>query len=324
MSPALSITARIERWPIAGSFVISRGAKTEAEVVVAEISDGRHTGRGECVPYPRYGQTPAATLREILNWTPCDRRTLQTAMPPSAARNAIDCALWDLEAKQCAQSAAALAGLAPLAARPTCYTLSLAAPDAMAAAALAARDKPILKLKLGGAGDEARIRQVRAARPDAVLIADANESWRPQDLAPLLAVAADASLAMIEQPLPADADAALAGIKRPVPIFADESAHASLNVARLADRYDGVNIKLDKTGGLTEALAMADAARAAGLAIMVGCMVATSLSMAPAMLVAQRADWIDLDGPLLLARDRPDGLAYAGGTVSPPLPALWG
>jgi L-alanine-DL-glutamate epimerase-like enolase superfamily enzyme len=323
--PALTTTARIESWPIAGSFVIARGAKTEARVVIVEISAGQAVGRGECVPYPRYGQTPEATLAEIRAWQPCDRQTLQRRMPPGAARNAIDCALWDLEAKQAGMTVAALAGLPAPVAMPTCFTLSLDTPERMATAARAARAMPVLKLKLGGGSiDAERMRRVRAARPDVTLLADANESWCPEDLDALLAVAAETGMTLIEQPLPAHADGALAGTSRLVPICADESAHARDGLEALADRYDAVNIKLDKTGGLTEALAMAEAAHAAGLDIMVGCMVATSLSMAPALLLAGRARWVDLDGAALLARDRRDGLVYRDGVVHPPSPALWG
>lgn len=320
----LTISARIETWPIAGRFVIARGAKTEARVVVAELGDGRHTGRGECVPYPRFGQSPEATLREIQQWTPCDRDALQRLMPASAARNAIDCALWDLSAKRSGRSAASIAGIGQLDARPTCFTISVDTPDAMAERATEARSMRVLKLKLAGDGDEARMRAVRTARPDAMLVADANESWRPERLAALLAVAAETGMALIEQPLSADDDAALARVARRVAVCADESAHARAGLAALRDRYDAVNIKLDKTGGLTEALAMAVAARALGFKIMIGCMVATSLSMAPACLLAQGADWIDLDGPLLLSADRPHGLVYRDGTVAPPTPALWG
>lgn len=321
----LQRTARIESWPIAGTFTISRGSKREARVVVVELSDGEHLGRGECVPYPRYDQTPEGTLAEI-EQAPLglDRDGLQKAMPPSAARNALDCALWDLTAKRSGRRAHELAGLAAPMPILTCYTLSLASPEEMAAKAVAAAHLPLLKLKLGGPGDAERMRAVRRARPDARLVADANEGWSEADLEPLLAVAAEAGIEVVEQPLPSGRDEALARIRRPVPVCADESVHASDSLAGLADRYDAVNIKLDKTGGLTEALAMAHAARAQGLRIMVGCMVATSLSMAPALLAAQGADWADLDGPLLLERDRDPGLVISKGVIAPALPVLWG
>ncbi len=256
------------------------------------------------------------------------RAELLERMPAGAARNALDCALWDWEAKRTGTSAAALAGLSALRPVTTAYTISLGAPEEMAAKAAAARSMPLLKLKLGGAthrgGDAARMRRVRAACPDTRLIADANEAWTPEALPELMAVAAETGLELIEQPLPARADAALAEIGRQVPVCADESLHTRAELADLARRYDAVNIKLDKAGGLTEALALAAAARAAGLRIMVGCMVATSLAMAPALLLAQDAHWVDLDGPLLLARDRHPGLVYDGALVHPPPPELWG
>ena len=321
----LIIDAAIECWPLAGAFVISRGAKREATVVVARVSDGRVTGRGECVPYPRYGQTPEATLRAIQSApTGLDRERLQREWPPDAARNALDCALWDLEAKRSGEAVAALAGIEEVRPVLTCYTLSLDTPEAMAAAARAVPHLPLLKLKLGGPGDADRMRAVRRVRPDARLVADANEGWQPDDVAALLDVAAETGFELIEQPLPAGEDAALAGIARPVPVCADESAHVTSGLVDLRDRYDAVNIKLDKTGGLTEALRMAREARRLGFSIMTGCMVATSLAMAPAMLVAQDADWVDLDGPLLLARDREWGLEIHDGMISPPDPRLWG
>jgi L-alanine-DL-glutamate epimerase-like enolase superfamily enzyme len=246
-------------------------------------------------------------------------------MPAGAARNALDCALWDYEAKRGATSVAALAGLAPLRPLLTAYTISLDAPVAMAAkAAAATRTMPLLKLKLGGAGDAERLRAVRAACPDARLIADANESWTPALLPDLMAAAAETRVEVIEQPLPAGADAALADVAHVVAVCADESVHSRADLDRLAARYDVVNIKLDKAGGLTESLALATEARARGLRIMVGCMVSTSLAMAPAMFVAQAADWVDLDGPLLLARDRIPSLTYGGALLHPPRPALWG
>jgi len=324
---ALTITATVETWPIAGSFTIARGSKREATVIVAHISDGTASGRGECVPYARYGETVESVRDAILamQGTLRDRASLQEEMPAGPARNALDCALWDYEAKRQGTSAATLAGLAPLRPLLTAYTISLDDPQAMAAkAAAAAATMPLLKLKLGGAGDAERLSAIRAACPDVRLIADANESCTPNLLPALIAAAAEASIEVIEQPLSADGDAALADIPRTVPICADESVHTRADLDRLAGRYDAINIKLDKAGGLTEALALSAEARACGLKIMTGCMVATSLAMAPAMLVAQGADWVDLDGPLLLARDRTPALTYEGALVHPPEPSLWG
>jgi L-Ala-D/L-Glu epimerase / N-acetyl-D-glutamate racemase len=328
-APATTLAGRIERWPIAGSFTISRGAKTEAVTVVAEVRCGGHTGRGECVPYPRYGETPEATLaalqsmQEALQHGP-DREVLQAAMPAGAARNALDCALLDLEAKRSGQRIWSLLGRpAP---RPciTAYTISLGTPEAMAAATAKAAHRPLLKIKLGGDGDGARIAAVRKAAPESELIVDANEAWTAHNLEQNLAECAEVGVTLVEQPLPAGQDEALARIKRAVAVCADESVHDRKSLDGLRDRYDAVNIKLDKTGGLTEALAMADAAQALGFEIMVGCMVATSLAMAPAMLLAGQARFVDLDGPLLLTRDRDGGLRYDGSLVYPPEAALWG
>ena len=318
-----------ESWPIRGRFAISRGTKTSAEVVVAAIGEGPTIGRGEGVPYDRYGETVRGVAAAIEAMAPeieagMDRAALARAMAPGAARNAIDCALWDLEAKLAGVPAWRRAGLARPKPLVTAFTLSLASPDEMAAAARDHAARPLLKLKLGGKGDPARVAAVRRAVPRARLIVDANEAWRPGELAEYLAAMAAEGVEMVEQPLPADADAALAEIERPLPVCADESCRDTAALDRLEGRYDAVNLKLDKAGGLTEALAMATAARQRGYAVMVGCMVATSLAMAPAMLLAQGARWVDLDGPLLLARDRPDGLAYTDRLVHPPTPALWG
>jgi L-alanine-DL-glutamate epimerase-like enolase superfamily enzyme len=325
----LSLAVRTESWPIAGAFSISRGAKTEAQVVVAELTDGRHRGRGECVPYARYGETAAgvmAAIEAIGNRLAFgfDRSALQQAMPAGAARNALDCAFWDIEAKRAGQPAHALAGLPAPQPLTTAYTISLGTPQAMAEAARAASARKLLKIKLGAPGDPERIAAVRAAAPQSELIVDANEGWTAGNLTENLAACAAAGVSLVEQPLPADGDAALASIQRPIAVCADESVHDRKSLASLAGRYDAVNIKLDKTGGLTEALAMAAEAERLGFRIMVGCMVATSLAMAPAMLLAQRAGVVDLDGALLLAKDRPDGLRYDGSLVHPPTPALWG
>lgn len=329
MTLSLNLAARIERWPIAGGFTISRGAKTEAVVIVAGVSSQGITGRGECVPYARYGETPDGTLTAILGLEDAlrdgmDRQALQTRVPSGAARNALDCALWDLEAKVANKRIWDLLGQPAPRPLTTAYTISLGTPDSMADATAKAAHRPLLKIKLGGDGDEARIAAVRKAAPGAELIVDANEAWTDGNLERHLAACAEAGVTMIEQPLPAGQDQALARIKRPVAVCADESVHDRASLEGLRERYDAINIKLDKTGGLTEALAMAEAARALGFDIMVGCMVATSLAMAPAMMIAQGARVVDLDGPLLLAKDRDDGLRYDGSTVYPPDASLWG
>ncbi len=323
------LSARIERWPIAGSFTISRGAKTEAVTVVAEVSRGGHTGRGECVPYPRYGETPEATLAALQAMQEplsrgLDRRALQAAMPPGAARNALDCALMDLEAKISGKRVWHLLGRPAPKACITAYTISLGTPETMAVATAKAAHRPLLKIKLGGDGDGARIAAVRKAAPDSELIVDANEAWTSANLEQNLRDCAQAGVTLVEQPLPAGQDEALRRIRRPIAVCADESVHDRTSLDGLRERYDAVNIKLDKTGGLTEALVMADAAQALGFQIMIGCMVATSLAMAPAMLLAPQARFVDLDGPLLLARDRDGGLRYDGSLVYPPEAALWG
>jgi L-alanine-DL-glutamate epimerase-like enolase superfamily enzyme len=325
----LALHVRTERWPIAGTFAISRGARTEAVVVVAELSDSRHTGRGECVPYARYGETVDAVVATIEEQRDAlgrglDRAALQGAMAAGAARNALDCALWDLEAKRSGRPVHRLAGLPPPRALVTALTISLGTPAAMGDAAAKAAARALLKVKLGGDGDPERIAAVRRAAPRAELIVDANEAWDERDLAGNLAACAAAGVTLVEQPLPQAADHALATIAHPVPICADESVHDRGSLDRLAGKYEAINIKLDKAGGLTEALLLAAEAERRGFALMVGCMVATSLSMAPAVLVAQRARIADLDGPLLLARDRPDGLVYAESLVHPATPALWG
>jgi L-Ala-D/L-Glu epimerase len=331
MTPATSLTllVRIESWPIAGSFTIARGAKTEARVVVAEVSDGTRIGRGECVPYPRYNETPEATHAALVAMTDAVKRglsvrELQTLMPAGAARNALDCALWDFQAKASGKRVWDLLGRAKPKPLTTAYTISLGTPEAMAEATTKAAYRPLLKIKLGGDGDDARIAAVRKAAPNSELIVDANESWTDGNVARNLAACADAGVTLVEQPLPAGNDAALAKLKRPIAVCADESVHDRASLAALRERYDAINLKLDKTGGLSEALALADAARALGFDLMVGCMVATSLSMAPAMIVAQDARVIDLDGALLLAKDRDHGLRYDGSVVHPPEAALWG
>lgn len=322
---ALTVSAEHESWPLREAFTISRGSKTSAEVITVTVSDGTHTGRGEAVPYARYGETVESTLAAIAALKSITSRSeLQSVMPAGAARNALDCALFDLECKACRKSATELAGLDSLAPLTTAYTLSLGKPEAMAAKAREVAHLALLKLKLGGAGDDARMLAVRAARPDARLIADANEAWSADNFAPLMQAARNARVELIEQPLPAHADDALRHLARPVPVCADESLHTRRDLARLAGLYDAVNIKLDKAGGLTEALALRHEAQARGFRIMIGSMVATSLGVAPAFLLAQGAEWCDLDGPLLLTRDRAPAIRIENGVMHPPERALWG
>jgi L-alanine-DL-glutamate epimerase-like enolase superfamily enzyme len=325
----MRLTARAERWPIAGVFTIARGAKTQAEVVVVEIEDGGHTGRGEATPYARYGETTSAMLAQIASVrgaveAGADRVVLQGLLPPGAARNAVDCALWDLEAKRTGAPAWSAAGLPRLDPVKTSYTISLAAPEVMAQAARAAAGRPMLKLKIGGPDDLAAVEAVRAAAPKTRLIVDANEALAFDDLVRLAPELARLGVKLIEQPVRVGQDAALEGYASPVMLCADESLHTRADLAACARRYGAVNIKLDKAGGLTEALALKREAQAAGLAIMVGCMVATSLAMAPALILAQGADFVDLDGPLLLAKDRSPGLTYLGSVIKPPPAQLWG
>ena len=329
VNPPLMLTVAAERWPILGSFAISRGAKTEAAVVVAELSDGNVRGRGECVPYARYGETIEGVTAALEATRPqfqlgLDRAGLQRVMPAGAARNALDCALWDLAAKRTGRPAYALAGLPAPGPVTTAYTISLAEPAIMAQAAKRAAHRALLKIKLGADGDPARIRAVRVAAPNAMLIVDANEGWNDSNLAGNLDACAQAGVALVEQPWPDGREDILRRMKRPVPVCADESVHDRASLPTLVGKYDAINIKLDKTGGLTEALAMLADAERENFTIMIGCMVATSLAMAPAVLLAQMAGFIDLDGPLLLSKDRADGLRYVDSLVYPPSPALWG
>jgi L-alanine-DL-glutamate epimerase-like enolase superfamily enzyme len=321
----LKVRAQIERWPIAGTFVISREAMTEVSVVTVEVSDGAATGRAECRPYARYGETPESVLAaiEAAALEAADREALRQHMPPGAARNALDCALWDLAAKRDGVPARKAAGLGPLQPVTTAYTLSLGGPSSMAEAARAGA-WPILKLKLGGDGDPARIRAVREAAPDARLVVDANEAWDAANFAQNMKACAEAGVELVEQPLPAEADDLLRSVERPIPVYADESVHVTADLDGLAGKYDGVNVKLDKAGGLTEALELVRAARERGFSVMAGCMVSTSLAVAPAFLIAQQADIADLDAPLLLSRDREHGLRHTGAVLEPPLRALWG
>jgi L-alanine-DL-glutamate epimerase-like enolase superfamily enzyme len=323
------LSAQVERWPIAGVFTISRGSKTEAVVVTVEISEDGVTGRGEGTPYPRNGETPESVLAEIETArgfieSGGDQDTLQAAMRPGAARNAVDCAMWDLKAKRMGVRANQIVGIDRLQPLKTAYTLSLAEPAAMAEQARANARRPLLKLKIGGPGDLDRVEAVRAAAPKCRLIVDANEGLALDDLKRLAPEFARLGVKLIEQPLKAGEDEALEGYACPVPLCADESLHTRAELALCARRYQVANIKLDKAGGLTEALALKAEARAAGMEVMVGCMVATSLAMAPALIVAQGAEFVDLDGPLLLAKDRHPGLTYIGSMIEPPPGALWG
>jgi L-alanine-DL-glutamate epimerase-like enolase superfamily enzyme len=321
----MRLTVTPESFPLARAFTISRGSRTEARVLTVTVEAGGVAGRGECVPYARYGETPESVTAQIESLPAAfDRAALQSLLPPGAARNAVDCALWDLEAKRSGHRVWQLAGLPAPGPVVTAYTLSLDTPEAMRAQAADNAARPLLKVKLGQAGDLARLEAVRAGAPQARIVVDANEGWTAEtyiELAPRLAAL---GVALVEQPLPAGDDAALAEMPRPLPVCADESCHDRAGLPALAGRYDMINIKLDKTGGLTEALALREAAHAAGIGVMVGCMVGSSLAMAPAVLVAQGAAVVDLDGPLLLARDRPHALAYDDGGVHPPSPALWG
>ena len=321
-----TVKAQVERWPIAGAFTIARGSKTEAVVVTVTVTDGPFSGRGEGTPYPRYGETPESVLAEIeaARGVIESGGDVQAAMRPGAARNAVDCALWDLKAKREGRRAYEMLGLKRLAPLKTAYTLSLAAPEIMAEQARANARRPLLKLKIGGPGDLDRVEAVRAAAPKSRLIVDANEGLSLDALTRLAPEFARLGVKLIEQPLKAEEDEALEGYAGPVPLCADESLHTRAELAQCARRYQVANIKLDKAGGLTEALALKAEAAAAGMEIMVGCMVATSLAMAPALIVAQGAAFVDLDGALLLAKDRQPGLTYVGSMIEPPPEALWG
>ena len=326
---AIEATATPERWPLRQPFVIARGVEREAALVVVELRADGAVGRGECCPVPRYGESIETVMAQIAAILPAleagDRWAgLHDRLPAGAARNAVDCAVWDLAAKRAGRRVHDLLALPDPAPVETVFTLSLAAPDAMAEAARAAHGYGRLKLKLGGEQDRARVAAVRAAMPDRQLIADVNEAWSPAMLAATMPAMHDAGLAMLEQPLPADGDDAVGTLDHLVPIGADEACHTTADLARVARLYDVVNIKLDKTGGLTEALRLRAAAQAAGLHTMVGCMLGTSLAMAPAHLVAQRCTFVDLDAPLLIGDDRPDGLAYDHGWIAPPDRTLWG
>jgi len=325
----LILQARSERLPLRAPFRISRGVKTDAEVVVAELRDGAFSGLGECVPYARYGETPAsvcaaleAAAERLTTGAPA--RTVAASMPPGAARNALDCALWDLEARRDGLSVAERLGRGLPPTLATAVTISLAEPAEMAAAAAASAMAPLLKVKLGADRPAERLLAVAAAAPDARLIIDPNEGWNLDILKAMAGPISRARVAVVEQPLPAGDDADLAGLDYPVPICADESVHTAADVEAVAGRYQMVNVKLDKAGGLTEALAMAERARALGLGVMAGCMVSSSLAIAPALFVGAGADLVDLDGPWWLREDRAGGCRLQGGMLHSPQPGFWG
>ncbi|MAM61942.1 N-acetyl-D-Glu racemase DgcA [Maritimibacter sp. UBA3975] len=321
----MELTVTPESFRLAEVFTISRGSKTSAEVLTVRVTEGGVTGWGECVPYARYDETLDSVTAEVRNLPErFDRAALQELLPAGAARNAVDCALWDLEAKQEGKRAWDVAGLPAPGPEITAYTLSLGEPDAMEAAAAKHAHRPLLKIKLGTPDDMARLEAVRRGAPKSRIIVDANEGWTAEVYADLAPHMVRLGVTLVEQPLPAGADDMLAEIERPLLVCADESCHDSATLGALKGKYDVVNIKLDKTGGLTEALILRDAAVAEGYRVMVGCMVGTSLAMAPATLVAQGAMVTDLDGPLLLAEDREHALRFDEAGVHPPEPALWG
>ncbi len=314
---------------IRGLFSIARGSRTHAHVVTVTLKDGEHVGRGECTPYARYDESVESvtaqieTLRDRLEQG-LTRQALQELLPAGAARNAVDCALWDLEAKRTGNPVHELARVPAVQPLETAYTISLDTPDEMARVAYDHRNRPLLKVKLGGDGDPDRMRAVCGHAGDAKVIVDANEAWAPENLWAWMDLAAELGIALVEQPLPAGKDAILADHPHAVPVCADESAHDREGLSDLARLYDVINIKLDKTGGLTEALALKAEAKAAGLGIFVGCMMGSSLAMAPGTLLAHDADYVDLDAPLLLAEDRDPALQFNGSILQPPSRALWG
>jgi len=325
----VTLTAKSESFPIEGRFTISRGSKTKVDVVVVEINDGEHTGRGECVPYARYGESIDSVIELIMSLEDdvkngLDRESLQRKLPSGAARNALDCAFWDLESKQKNTRAWDLAGIADMKTLTTAYTLSLETPEKMRESAKKNAHRPLLKLKLGGDGDIQRVQAVRLGAPNSRLIVDANEGWTAESYQKLVPRLHELGVEMIEQPFPAGDDEILKTLDRPIALCADESCHDRESLKDIIGKYDMINIKLDKTGGLTEALALKEEAEANGLSIMVGCMLATSLAMAPAILVAQDTAIVDLDGPLLLASDRENALRFDESELFPPEPELWG
>ena len=324
----LTIEAREEVWPLREPFRISRGSRTEAQVVLVTVGDDEHVGRGEGVPIKRYGQSAESVLAQIESIKAeknLDRQRLQQLLPAGAARNALDCALWDLEAKTSGKRVWELANVPIVLEVETSFTISLDTPEKMAAAAAVAAELPILKLKLQGDDlDLARVKGVRESAPAARLLLDANESWSPEHYRKIVPALHELGAELIEQPFPANADEVLETLDHPIPVCADESCHTTADLRRLTNRYEMINVKLDKTGGLTEALRLCDRARDSGFKLLIGCMVCTSLGIAPARLLASNANLVDLDGPLLLRRDREHGLAYTNGRVALPSAQLWG
>ncbi len=323
------LTVNEQSWPLDKPFRIARGTSTEARVIVVTVSDGQRTGRGEAVPISRYGQTVASTVAQLEQISSkgekIERHQIQQLLPAGAARNALDCALWDLEAKSSGKRVWELANIQIVDAVETGFTISLDTAEKMAAAANANANAPILKLKLGGDDvDLARVQAVREAAPAARLLIDANESWSPSHYRKIVPALKGLGVELIEQPFPAKDDEVLETLDHPVPVCADESCHTSADLSRLTNRYEVLNIKLDKTGGLTEALLLSERAREAGFKLLIGCMVCTSLGIAPARLLASTADYVDLDGPLLLAGDRHHGLSYQNGIIGIPPRELWG
>ena len=319
------IQAKVEIFPLAQVFRISRGARTQAEVVSVKINRNHFTGHGECVPYARYNETLGSVIQQIESLpADIDRETLQTMLPAGAARNAVDCALWDLESKTLNQPIWQLAGMQMPKQALTAFTLSLDEPENMLKQAKYNSNRPLLKIKLGTPNDMPRLEAVRLGAPNSEIIVDANEGWNAEIYTKLAPDLVRLGVKLVEQPLPANQDDALVGLPRPLPICADESCHDRSSLPQLVGKYDYVNIKLDKTGGLTEALLLKNKALKDGFKIMVGCMVGSSLAMAPATLIAQNATFVDLDGPLLLSQDRHHGLLYEESWVYPPVRQLWG
>jgi L-alanine-DL-glutamate epimerase-like enolase superfamily enzyme len=325
---SLVLDAQEQSWPLDKPFRIARGTRTEARVVVVTVTDGHYTGRGEATPSARYGQSAASVLAQIesiKSEKSLDRQQIQKLLPAGAARNALDCALWDLEAKISGKRAWELANMPIVPEVETSFTISLDAPAAMAEAARANADAPMLKLKLSGDNlDLSRVESVREAAPAARLLIDANESWSPSHYRNIVPALNELGVELIEQPFPSDADEVLETLDHPVPVCADESCHTSADLPHLTNRYEALNVKLDKTGGLTEALLLSERAREDGFKLLIGCMVCTSLGIAPARLLTSTADYVDLDGPLLLAGDRHHGLSYHGGKIGIPSRELWG
>jgi len=324
----LSIDAHEEIWPLRQPFRISRGSRTEARTVVLTVSDGEHFGRGECVPVARYNQTIDSVLAQIeaiQGDKNLSRRSLQDLLPAGAARNALDCALWDLEAKLSGKRAWDVANVSMAPEVETSFTVSLDTPEKMAAEAKANSNLPILKLKLGGDHlDLTRVKAVRAVAPAVRLLIDANESWSPSHYREIVPALKESGVELVEQPFPAYTDEVLETLDHPIPVCADESCHITADLPRLTNRYEVINVKLDKTGGLTEALRLCSRAGETGFKLLIGCMVCTSLAIAPTRLIASTAQWVDLDGPLLLARDRDHPVPYANGKIGIPPRELWG